>query len=201
MGATLSPLLHRGPPVILLLPHKYKILGAAPLTPGKYTSVHGCYYPPRPQSRGVSATLNAHCDPCPPAASTFSSRKWRSSLSVVATYYVPTDLCHRVPGSEHSVQTLRWGLCPRPPCLLRELVETDQSSQVLKGPPTQGSDEKPRGPPAAEQEKLESRAFGQRNLSPPRTTACKTLEGGHNWLPWTLPCQPSQSPGGVGRAR
>lgn len=36
--------------------------------------------------------------------------------------------------SEPSVSTLRWGLCSRPPCLLRELVETDQPSQVRRGP-------------------------------------------------------------------
>lgn len=36
--------------------------------------------------------------------------------------------------SEPSVPTLRWGLCPRPPRLLRELVEADQPSQVRRGP-------------------------------------------------------------------
>lgn len=36
--------------------------------------------------------------------------------------------------SEPSVSTLRWGLCSRPPCLPRELVETDQPSQVRRGP-------------------------------------------------------------------
>lgn len=52
-----------------------------------------------------------------------------------------------------------------------------------------------RGTPAAEQERLESQAFGQRALPPPRTTACKPPGGGHSWLPWALPPTPPRVQG------
>lgn len=122
-----------------------------------------------------------HCDPCPPATSTFS-RKRRSSLSVVATYCVPTGPCH---------------------CALRAQCVHTEVGAVLEAPVSaEGAGRngsalagaegtlKPRGTPAAEQERLESQAFGQRALPPPRTTACKPPGGGHSWLPWALPPTP-----------
>lgn len=133
-----------------------------------------------------------HCDPCPPATSTFS-RKRRSSLSLVATCCVPTGPCHCV---------------LRAQCVHTEVGAVLEAPVSAEGAGRNGSalagaegTPKPRGTPAAEQERLESQAFGQRALPPPRTTACKPPGGGHSWLPWALPRHPAQGPGGVGRAR